>query len=119
MDFVIGLVVGAFISFFYWRSVVIAAIEKTLGEIHNHDDNVIEEKKTLLVTVEQEGDVFLLYKQGSNNFVMQGQSLQDFQQRLKQLQIDELQIVNGKSEAANHLVAISKKIKEKNENSGV
>lgn len=120
MDFVLGMVLGAVLSFFYWRAVVIKAIEQSLlmpsKEIDQSTTAELE-PNILNVMVEQEGDQFLLYKQGTNNFVMQGSCLQDFQQRLSVIKVDQLSIVNGGSAAAKALVEVSEKVKEKSENS--
>ena len=123
MDFVIGMVVGALLSFFYWRSVIIKAIENALltpsKEIEQSmrdsiDDN---ETRTLKVTVEQVENQFYLYQEDSNKFIMQGENLQEFQSRLKSMKIDEMSIVNGASAAAKALVEISQKQKEQSETS--
>ena len=120
MDFVLGMVLGAVLSFFYWRAVVIKAIEQSLLMPSKEIDQSATaelEPNILNVMVEQEGDQFLLYKQGTNNFVMQGSCLQDFQQRLSVIKVDQLSIVNGGSAAAKALVEVSEKVKEKSENS--
>ena len=123
MDFVIGMVVGALLSFFYWRSVIIKAIENALltpsKEIEQSmrdsiDDN---ETRTLKVTVEQVENQFYLYQEDSNKFIMQGENSQEFQSRLKSMKIDEMSIVNGASAAAKALVEISQKQKEQSETS--
>lgn len=122
MDFVLGMVLGALLSFFYWRAVILKAIEQALltpsKEIEQQlTKENIDQSKMLNVLVEQEGDQFLLYRQDTNNFVMQGRCLQDFQQRLGFMKIDQMSIVNGGSAAAKALVEISEKQKEQSENS--
>ena len=122
MDFIIGMLIGAALSFFYWRSIILSAIEQALltpsKEFQDKLDNIhVEQTNILQVMVEQEGDQFLLYRQDTNNFVMQGSCLQDFQQRMKSMKFEELSIINGGSDAAKALVAISENKKEHSENS--
>ena len=121
MDFLLGLLVGGIVSFLFWRSVIQKAIEQALltpaAEMQPLAENQHDESAILKVTVEQEGDQFLLYRQDTNNFVMQGMCLQDFQQRLTFLKVDQISIVNGGSAAAKALLKISQLKKEHNENS--
>lgn len=86
MDFLLGILVGLIVSFFYWQSVILKAINDGIDEAFAAE---LEPKK-LVVTVEQEGDQFFLYQTDNNRFLMQGTSLADFQKRLPSLNIDVL-----------------------------
>jgi hypothetical protein len=113
MDFLLGILVGLIVSFFYWQSVILKAINDGIDEAFAAE---LEPKK-LVVTVEQEGDQFLLYQTDNNRFLMQGTSLADFQKRLPSLNIDVLSIENSSSMAAQALLKTTLTNKESHEDS--
>jgi hypothetical protein len=115
MDFFFGLLVGFVLSFFYWRSVVVKALQTALDKVEQQTDT--QDTVTLEVKVEQHDGQFFLFRADTDGFIMQGSSLQDFQSRLKTMNIDQLNIINGTSDAAKSLIKISKQLKEQNENS--
>lgn len=114
MEFLLGVFVGVVIAFFYWQSVIIKAINRAFNEAEETAENAA---RKLAVTVEQEGDQFLLYQLDTNRFLMQGTSLADFQKQLSSLNLDALSIANGDSTAAQALLKVSQSNKESNETS--
>jgi MFS superfamily sulfate permease-like transporter len=114
MEFLLGVLVGMVIAFFYWQSVIVKAINKVVNEVVTTAESTF---KKLVVTVEQEGDQFLLYQTDNNRFLMQGTSLADFQKQLPLLNVDALSIANGDSTAAQALLKASQHNKESHEDS--
>ena len=114
MEFLLGVLVGVVIAFFYWQSVIVSAINRAFNEAEETAENAA---RKLAVTVEQQGDQFLLYQLDTNRFLMQGTSLADFQKQLSSLNLDALSIANGDSTAAQALLKASQSNKESNETS--
>jgi len=106
MDLLIGIFVGFVLAFFYWRHQIIKVFEKAIDDAV---DEAAQSITKLQVTVEQEGDQFLLYRSDTNRFLMQGTTIADFQKRLTELQVDALSIENGNSVAAQALLKVSQK----------
>lgn len=104
-DFILGLVIGFVVAFLYWRSIIVASIERALAVIE--ETNEEPEVRRISVTVEQEGDQFYLYRYEDDQFVAQGKDFSEFQKILPILKADSLQIVNGNSDAAKALIAVS------------
>ena len=106
MDLFIGIFVGFVLSFFWWRHQIIKAVERAIDQT---TDDATQSNIKLRVTVEQEGDQFLLYNTDTNQFVMQGTTIADFQKRLLALQVDAFTIENGSSVAAQALLKVSQR----------
>ena len=103
-DFLFGLVLGYIIAFFYWRAKIIAIVDKVvLNEFD--EDGKDPEKSILRVKVEQHGDQFLLFAEEDDRFVMQGTTMAELVERVKNLPEIEVKIVNGGSAAAKALLA--------------
>lgn len=106
MEFLFGMCVGVVVAFFYWRAVILKAIEQALEHVAQAGDN-LDSDRCMTVNVEQEGSVFLLYQADTNKFIMQGTDLQDFQERLRGVNVDQLIIKNTQSPAALALIQAS------------
>ena len=114
MEFLLGVLVGVVIAFFYWQSVIVSAINRAFDSAEETAENTA---RKLAVTVEQQGDQFFLYQLDTNRFLMQGTSLADFQTQLSSLNLDALSIANGDSTAAQALLKASQHNKEPHEDS--
>lgn len=117
MEFFIGFLLGAVSTMFYVRSVIRGAIQQVIDTVEHEQQQSTSVANAVEVKVEKHDDQFFLFRADTDKFIMQGTSLQDFQNRMRTMKIQEIAIVNGKSDAAKALVEVSNQLKEQSENS--
>lgn len=117
LGLLVGGAIGYAISALVWRYRIYMAmrwfldeggaeyIKEKYSEVKQDSDDI---SNAIKVNIEEHQGTFFLYRDSDNQFVAQGKSMEDFAEMLPRLNVQAINIVNGKSEAAQALLKTGK-----------